>query len=103
MYNPIYEFEFPGKMSNLTSNKKYIFRVTSVSGHIMTKSFPETMKMWKHDQIEELFKIRLLNEPTKGSLKVIENLEKCSQDIDSIILWTDCDREGEAIGFNVLE
>ena len=69
----------------------------------MTKSFPEAMKLWKHDQIEELFKITLLTEPTQGSLKVIENLKMCSQDIDSIILWTDCDREGEAIGFNVLE
>ena len=49
MYNPIYEFEYPGKQSNLTSNKAYKFRVTSVSGHIMGKKFPESMKIWDSD------------------------------------------------------
>ena len=43
MYNPVYEFEFPGKFSNL-DGKKYLFRVTSVSGHIMGKSFPSSME-----------------------------------------------------------
>lgn len=34
---------------------------------------------------------------------VVKNLEHYSKDISMLVLWTDCDREGEAIGFDVVD
>lgn len=37
------------------------------------------------------------------SIPVVKNLEYQSKDISLVIIWTDCDREGEAIGIDIIE
>ena len=34
---------------------------------------------------------------------MVRNLQECGKDIDSLMIWTDCDREGVAIGFDVID
>ena len=33
----------------------------------------------------------------------MKNLEHFAKDISALVLWTDCDREGEAIGFDIVD
>jgi DNA topoisomerase III len=33
---------------------------------------------------------------------VVNNLAQCSIDATDLVIWTDCDREGEAIGFDII-
>ena len=32
----------------------------------------------------------------------MNNLAQCSIDATDLVIWTDCDREGEAIGFDII-
>ena len=41
--------------------------------------------------------------PNENSLYVIKNLINYSTDIDDLVIWTDCDREGEAIGYDIID
>jgi DNA topoisomerase-3 len=34
---------------------------------------------------------------------VVQNLKHLSKDIDDLVIWTDCDREGEAIGYDIID
>ena len=34
---------------------------------------------------------------------VVKNLEFQARDISILVLWTDCDREGEAIGYDIID
>lgn len=53
--------------------------------------------------MESLFEINLEKVPIENSVKVVENLVQCSRDVDHLVIWTDCDREGEAIGFDIID
>ena len=53
--------------------------------------------------MESLYDIKLEKVPIENSVKVVESLVHYSRDIDHLVIWTDCDREGEAIGFDIID
>ena len=49
----------------------------------------------------QLFDIGVVKRPTKAA--VITNLREAGRGADYLVLWLDCDREGEAIAFEVID
>ena len=83
----------------------------------MGLKYPETHKNWTSTNILSLFDgklnfykyhthfnlVNLLKEPIENSKQVVKNLEFYCKDVTSLVIWTDCDREGEAIGFDIID
>jgi DNA topoisomerase-3 len=74
-----------------------------VLGHVMGVDFPETTKKWYETDMESLFHIPLVKQPIENSTPIVQNIKTFSKDSDCLVIWTDCDREGEAIGFDIID
>ena len=72
-------------------------------GHITTIKFPDPIRDWSTTPVEQLFKQPLEIYPLETAKFIVQNLKFYSQDISTLIIWTDCDREGEAIGQDIVE
>lgn len=75
--------------------------MTSVSGHLMSRDFPDQFKNWNSCDPLSLFEARidtLVRDDNKPIAKNIESLARHSQ---YLYIWTDCDREGEHIGTEI--
>jgi len=96
-FNPI--FEFP---CHLPGVGRVTMVVTSVAGHLLENEFEGKYKGWSNVDPSALFfdapVTRLV--PTKFD-KLVRQLEHLSRQCSYLILWLDCDREGESIGFEV--
>ncbi|CDK28428.1 unnamed protein product [Kuraishia capsulata CBS 1993] len=77
--------------------------MTSVLGHLTSIDFPESFA-WGNCDPDRLFQAPIM---TKGSgsdsAKVATNITNEAQRANHLMIWTDCDREGEYIGFEILE
>ena len=75
--------------------------VTSVVGHVYNCDFPSQYQSWDSVDPAELFHAPVVRKPCKGS--VVKHLSEAAKGVDFIVLWLDCDREGENIAFEVLD
>ena len=76
-------------------------RITSVAGHVFNVDFPSEYQSWDSVDPAELFHAPIKKTPCKGS--IVKHLQDCARNVDFIVLWLDCDREGENIAFEVLD
>ncbi len=89
--HPYWEFELNGKPAVLVPLK----------GHIVDVDFPKELNRWSEDTLEDLLRAPLL---TKSSEYVIvQLLRSLAPQVEEIIIATDADREGEAIGLEAAE
>ncbi|KAF8820906.1 Dna topoisomerase family protein [Cardiosporidium cionae] len=96
-FNPVVSFEFELMKRPCTM----IF--TSVAGHMMKIDFPAEYRDWNAVNHELLFTAPILRSVDPNCLKLAKNLEVYAQTCTCLVLWLDCDREGEAISFEVVE
>lgn len=91
---PIHEFEgtFQGKQA--------FFKVTSVVGHIFSVDFPKQYQNWENVKPAELFDAPV--QSVAESKGIIHHLEREAKNMNYLVLWLDCDREGENICFEVI-
>ena len=76
---------------------------TSVAGHLMSTDFKEPFNKWKSCAPLELFH-KPIKRYVPANKKVLEaNLKAEARRAQWLILWLDCDREGEHICFEVME
>ncbi|KAK7196152.1 DNA topoisomerase III [Novymonas esmeraldas] len=92
-FNPVYEFGFEGKT----------MVVTSVAGHLMEDQFPPNTKNWSTYPFQGLFSAPITKYVRTDLEPVKKNLEALASRADTLVLWLDCDREGENICFEVMQ
>lgn len=80
------------------------FVVTSVCGHIFSADFPKQYNNWKSVEPIELYDIDTVKveNNTKGG-SIIKHLQHEANSCSYLVLWLDCDREGENICFEVID
>ncbi|KAL3315335.1 DNA topoisomerase 3-beta-1 [Cichlidogyrus casuarinus] len=79
------------------------FKMTSVCGHVMTTNFHSQYNNWdKHDPLE-LFLAPIEKIEANPKLRMVEFLSKEASGASQLVLWLDCDREGENICFEVID
>ncbi|KAH6928203.1 hypothetical protein HPB50_012579 [Hyalomma asiaticum] len=96
-YNKIYEFDY--RIFN--SMCKMI--MTSVSGHLLNLDFVSGYRKWHSCAPSELFDAPVAEMCPDEKYELIkQTLEREVRYCDTLIIWTDCDREGENIGFEII-
>ncbi|OQR81470.1 DNA topoisomerase [Thraustotheca clavata] len=96
-YNGI--FEFPFEMNN----QRVQMVVTSVTGHLMALDFASNYRSWKSCDPVELFSAAVEKTVREDSTQkqIEKTLKSEASKAQLLVLWLDCDREGENIAFEV--
>nr|CCA26226.1 DNA topoisomerase putative [Albugo laibachii Nc14] len=96
-YNPIFEFPYEIRQQSV----QMIF--TSVIGHLMELNFTPNYRGWHSCDPYELFAAPIIkqtkNDPNQK--KIEKTLQIEARKAQWLVLWLDCDREGENIAFEV--
>nr|XP_018265665.1 DNA topoisomerase III [Kwoniella dejecticola CBS 10117]OBR87823.1 DNA topoisomerase III [Kwoniella dejecticola CBS 10117] len=77
------------------------FTVTAVLGHLMSSDFGEDHRKWHSCDPFALFDAPILTSVSKDLKQVEQNLINEARHSEILMIWTDCDREGEHIGSEV--
>lgn len=80
---------------------KYI--VTSVCGHVFSIDFLAKFNNWQSTDPAELFIAGVKKEEANPKLHIAKHLKDEAKKADHLVLWLDCDKEGENICFEVME
>ncbi|XP_023306069.2 DNA topoisomerase 3-alpha [Lucilia cuprina] len=97
VYNKIYEFEATvlGRKSKMV--------MTSVSGHLLTFEFLSSYRNWNNVDPQSLFDAPVRKACSENFAAIKRTLEREVRSCNGLIVWTDCDREGENIGFEIID
>ncbi|XP_021921836.1 DNA topoisomerase 3-alpha [Zootermopsis nevadensis] len=96
-FNKIYEFECN------VFNQRCQMIMTSVSGHLLGLEFVGSYRNWQACNPMALFDAPVSKHCPQDYQQIKRTLEREVRQCGSLIIWTDCDREGENIGFEVIQ
>ena len=100
-YNPVFRFDYFVDSKNI----EYDMLFTSVRGHIMGYSFGPQNKIWNLNTSRDLYQANIYHSLIPDANIIKNNLINIARrfNVNTLILWLDCDREGENIAFEVIE
>ncbi|KAK6789270.1 hypothetical protein RDI58_013069 [Solanum bulbocastanum] len=96
-YNKIFEFNYTIR------NQPCQMLFTSVTGHLMELEFDERYRKWHSCDPLDLYNAPVQKFVPEDKLDIKRTLEAEARSCQWIVLWLDCDREGENIAFEVLD
>ncbi|WJZ86516.1 hypothetical protein VitviT2T_005963 [Vitis vinifera] len=96
-YNKLFEFNYSirGQHCQMV--------VTSVIGHLMELEFEDRFRKWHSCDPAHLYHAPVRKFVPEDKLDIKRTLEEEARKCQWLVLWLDCDREGENIAFEVLE
>lgn len=77
-------------------------KITSVAGHVYSTDFPPQYQNWDRTDPVTLFDADVVKEEANPKTRLPAHLKAESKAISHLVLWLDCDREGENICFEVI-
>ncbi|ELP93021.1 DNA topoisomerase 3-alpha, putative [Entamoeba invadens IP1] len=97
-FNPIHKFDAEFRDKGMKNQV-----VTSVSGHLMELEFTPEFRNWGMCNPVDLFTAPVAKYVPSRSKETEANLKDVAKGADTLVLWLDCDREGENISFEVID
>ncbi|XP_028759686.1 DNA topoisomerase 3-beta [Neltuma alba] len=79
------------------------FKVTSVIGHIFSVDFPAKYQDWTAIDPSDLFQAPVIKNESNPKAHICRHLNQEARGCHYLVLWLDCDREGENICFEVIK
>lgn len=77
---------------------------TSVTGHLTELKYDDKYKKWNEwDPLVILKDAEIYTQIPEDKINLLNNLKELSMNCTKLILWLDCDREGENIAFEVVD
>ncbi|CAD6188232.1 unnamed protein product [Caenorhabditis auriculariae] len=96
-FNKIYELQ------TQVLGRNAVVSITSVSGHMMELAFHADMANWQTVRIASLFDAPVQQKVADGMKDIARTLTEEAKKNDVLVIWTDCDREGENIGAEIVK
>lgn len=98
VYNKIFEFN----VQLWGQNCQMV--MTSVSGHLLGYEFTGAYSKWNGCHPLSLFDAPVFKQCLgENYVKIKNTLVREVRSCNALIIWTDCDREGENIGFEIIQ
>ncbi|XP_071536469.1 DNA topoisomerase 3-alpha isoform X2 [Panulirus ornatus] len=97
IYNKIYEFDM------VLNGEPSCMVMTSVSGHLLNHEFTGIYRKWLGCSPLQLFDAPVVKGCSQDMEPIKRTLEREARAASRLIIWTDCDREGENIGFEIID
>ncbi|KAK1293909.1 hypothetical protein QJS10_CPA16g00508 [Acorus calamus] len=79
------------------------YKVTSVIGHVFSVDFPPKYQNWEVTDPMDLFEAPTVKLESNPKAHICRHLHQEARGCGALVLWLDCDREGENICFEVIE
>eukprot|EP01025_Chloroclados_australasicus_P061138 TRINITY_DN797_c0_g2_i2.p1 TRINITY_DN797_c0_g2~~TRINITY_DN797_c0_g2_i2.p1 ORF type:complete len:869 (-),score=15.44 TRINITY_DN797_c0_g2_i2:249-2855(-) len=79
------------------------FIMTSVIGHVYSLDFLSQYNNWEKTEPVTLFAAETHKLEANPKARVCQHLQQCARNCQFLVLWLDCDREGENICFEVID
>ncbi|KAG0678368.1 DNA topoisomerase [Pichia californica] len=78
--------------------------MTAAAGHITKKEIPSS-NGWNNSPTISVFDCSLetIYTDNDGAEKIANNIQSLARNADMLMIWTDCDREGEFIGWEIVK
>ncbi|KAF9979749.1 DNA topoisomerase, partial [Modicella reniformis] len=92
-----------GQYSTLQNNVVAHVVMTAVRGHLLSTDFPLRYRKWASCAPVQLFELEIEKRTSEDLEAVARNLAQESRMADQVMIWTDCDREGENIGAEIAD